>query len=339
MLKLDVPTSEVEIMDHTDEAMIVQTITDTQAVTLTYTPTDGAPSTLEREKEHYVQRAWAWEDGILIFGSIDGGWEGPFQLELWTPGQRTARPLTTARGLETLAEPMVAGDTLYFIVDGLKDSCLFRGTLDGDDLSRHRITCSTNEETGLWWLRSDGSTVSWIASSKNRVAPTNGEFTCSTLFRLTEGSDVPEAVPGADCVSRGAAASTIAAWSDAPAVDPETNSSSWDEAQMHAATASATAPDLGIGSAGSEVMCGGVAMWQSEVPTNVPGVPTTRLRAWAPTFGIAELNQPPHTDDETDNLDKPHCINAATISVERFNVTDRVLEYFVADISALRSPL
>lgn len=334
MLTLEYPTSEVDILDHTDKAMIVQTITADDDVTLTYTPTTGAPSTLVRDSGHYVQNAWVLSDGVLIFGSIDGGWEPPYQLELWTPGKPTARPLTTVRGLENLSEATVADDTLYYIVDGLQGSCLFRATFEGDDLERHRLTCSTPEETGLWWLRDAGTTVSWIASSKSRVAPTNGEFTCSTLYRLAHGSDVPEAVPGADCVSRGAASSTIAAWSTAPAVDPDTNSSSWDEAAMYVSGSGAPVA-VGLGSAGSEVMCGGVALWKAD--TWLPGdeITVTHHRAWTPELGAVELPRPPGTDDELDNLVKVHCINDKTIGTRRMNNTDRVMEYFVADISAL----
>lgn len=224
------------------------------------------------------------------------------------------------------------------IVDGLQGSCLFRATFEGDDLERHRLTCSTTEETGLWWLRDAGTAVSWIASSKSRVAPTNGELTCSTLYRLAHGSDVPEAVPGADCASRGAASSTMAAWSTAPVVDPDTNSSSWDEAAMYV-SGSGGPVAVGLGSAGSEVMCGDAALWQSDVPSSVPGAPATHHRVWMPALGVVQLPQPPATNVETDNLVKPRCIDATTIGAARLNNTDRVTEYFVADISALRSPL
>lgn len=337
VLTLGYPTSEVDILDHTDKAMIVQTITADDDVTLTYTPTTGAPSALVRDSGHYVQDAWVLSDGVLILGAIDGGWEAPYQLELWTPGQRTAHVLSTVRGLETLSEAAVADDTLYFIVDGLQGSCLFRATFEGDDLERHRLTCSTPEETGLWWLQSAGPTISWIASSKDRVAPTNGEFTCSTLYRLAHGSDAPEAVPWADCVSRGAASSTMAAWSTAPVVDPEANSSSWDEAAMYVAGSGAPVA-VGLGSAGSEVICGDVALWDSEVPSSIPGAPATHHRAWMPALGAVQLSQPPATNVETDNLVKAHCIDAMTIGTEKLNNTDRVMEYFVADISALRDP-
>ncbi|WP_129590678.1 hypothetical protein [Sanguibacter massiliensis] len=317
--------------------MIIQTITADDDVTLTYTRPDGSSSTLVRDDGHYVQDAWVVNDDVLIFGSIDGGWEPPYQLELWTPGQRTARALTTAHGLETLSEAAVADDTVYYIVDGLQNSCLFRATVEGDDLERHHVSCSTPEETGLWWLRDAGPTISWIASSKSRVAPTNGEFTCSTFYRLTNGSDVPESVPGADCVSRGAASSTMAAWSTAPAVDPETSSSSWDEAAMYVSGSGAPVA-VGLGSAGSEVMCGDTALWQSDVPSSIPGAPATHHRAWTPELGAVQLPQPPGTNVETNTLVKALCIDGTTIGTERLNNTIRVMDYFVADISALRDP-
>ena len=337
-LTLEYPASEVEVLDHTDRAMIVQTITADDDVTLSYTRPDGSSSTLLRDDGHYVQRAWVVNDDVLIFGSIDGGWEPPYQLELWTPGQPTARALSTVRGLETLSEAAVADGTPYFIVDGLQNSCLFRATVEGDDLERHRVSCSTPEETGLWWLRDAGPTISWIASSKSRVAPTNGEFTCSTLYRLTNGSDVPESVPGADCVSRGSASSTMAAWSTAPAVDPETSSSSWDEAAMYVSGSGAPVA-VGLGSAGSEVMCGDTALWQSDVPSSIPGAPATHHRAWTPELGAVQLPQPPGTNVETNTLVKALCIDGTTIGTARLNNTIRVMDYFVADISTLRGPL
>lgn len=151
---------------------------------------------------------------------------------------------------------MVAGGALYFITRDDSDAmCLFRGVRSGDDIERHQITCLKDDEAGLSWLFADGSTVSWITTDF-RIAPNQTEFRCNTLYRLMDGSDVPEAVPGADCVMRGLASADVAVWSDMSIPDKD-GSVGFDENQMHASNSASTA-DIGIGSTGSEKTCGGL---------------------------------------------------------------------------------
>ena len=291
----------------------------------------------QERAQKYVQQVWLWGDEILLLGSAEAGWDPPYQLELWTPGESTTRSLTTARGLDSLVEADLAGDNLYYIVEGLQGACLYRASFpsDGGDLAGKRITCSRRDETGLWWLLTSGPDVSWIASSKSRIAPTNGEFTCSTLFRLVSGAEIPEVVPGAECVSRGAASGEVAAWSNAPAVDPETNASSWDEAQMHAAASSGSVADVGSGSAGSEMTCAGLVLWK----TVVVGAGGENLgdqhRAWTPERGVMSLSAPPGSVAPDDALGRLRCIDNTMIGFQRFNVVTRVVDYFVADLSRI----
>lgn len=61
------------------------------------------------------------------------------------------------------------------------------------------------------------------------------------------------------------------------------------------------------------------------------------FRTWDPEHGVRMLSVPQGTNDETDSLDKLDCINDTTIGVARSNLRDRVVDYFIADISTLKA--
>ncbi len=336
VLRVENPDTDFAVKTYGDTAMVTQTVTADGEVSLTHTTADGKVSTLERGNQRLVQETTLWGGDVLIFASIEGGLEPPYQVEVWTPGEKTARVLAATEGSEWLTEAVVAGDALYFITrDDTDAMCLFRGVRSGDDIERHQITCLKDDEAGLSWLFADGSTVSWMTTDF-RIAPNQDEFRCNKLYRLVDGSDVPEAVPGADCVMRGLASANTAVWSDMETPD-EDGALSYTENQMHATIAEVTG-DAGIGSTGSEKTCGGMVFWASEHAGSGIDYELENFRTWDPEHGVRMLSQPPGIDITRGTFDKLVCVNDTTIGVERVMVGQhRQVEYFIADISTLKA--
>lgn len=302
-----------------DGAMVVSRQTGASTFLLTERRSEGE-RVLELTSAAVPQDAFRTHSGT-VFSTTSFDHEGVADVRWWEDGAVEASVLWSLRQGDGGGSIAVVGSTLYLTESTEERSCLREMDLSANDPAStlKDTVCSAGNRFGLWWLETDGSTLSWLVHDAESAED------CSALVRMVDGA--PEPVRGAECISRGEATADFAVWAENPPVD-EYGSVDYfrtDISVLH----DGTVTGLGSGAAGSAVLCGDWVLWKAQ------GDDSSMLRAWRPGRAVGVLELPGSRELTEDGylVSAPNCVGDDAVGVHRtLGPLDGGTEYLTAPL-------